>query len=143
MKLFLAVLIPAAVQDFRFRSISGRLLAISGAVGFILCFRQGREIGPVLGSMAVGAFLLLLSRISRGAIGEGDGWFFTVSGLYLNFWDNLLLLSSGLFLGGIFALFLTTAAFLNGSKGSAGKRRIPFLPLLLPAGLWMALCKNG
>lgn len=39
-----------------------------------------------------GILLLVLSKITKGAVGQGDGFFFLVSGMYLGFWDNVALL---------------------------------------------------
>ena len=46
----------------------------------------------------IGAALLGISRITEGALGEGDGLFFMVSGLYLGFWRNLFFFVASLFL---------------------------------------------
>ena len=47
-------------------------------------------------AVMVGGALLALSAATGEGVGRGDGWFFVVSGIYLDFARNLLLLCGGL-----------------------------------------------
>ena len=84
----------------------------------------------------IGGILLFISRLIGGGIGEGDGWFFVVAGLFLSPGENGLLLLSGIFLSGIFSLLYVVAGALNGTW-QRHRKSFPFLPFLLPAGLWI------
>ena len=59
-----------------------------------------RSLIQMLLSGGIGLFLLILSKCTNGGIGEGDGWFFIVSGWYLDWQDNVQLFLSGLQLSG-------------------------------------------
>lgn len=84
-------------------------------------------------AVMVGGALLALSAATGEAVGRGDGWFFVVSGIYLDFARNLLLLCGGLIL-----CFLACAVlFMRGMGNGRDVRhmRLPFLPFLVPAGM--------
>ena len=86
-------------------------------------------------AMLPGAVLLLFSRITAGKIGEGDGWFFVVSGLFLSWREAAVLFLSGLMLCGGYGLFVLAAGAAGGKD--MRKKRLPFLPFLLPGGIWL------
>ena len=134
---FLIVLLYAAWQDVKCREISGRFLVIAGLLGGLFCFLTGRDLKMTGMSVLVGGALLLLHRITQGGIGDGDGWFFVVTGLYLTATENLLLLLSGIIFCGIYSLTLLAVSFAGG--GRIGKQKLPYRPYLLPAGLWLIL----
>lgn len=115
---FFIYLAAAAWQDVRRREISGWFLCCFGAVFFILqlCRRiipetwgidlsmlskgmsTSLSLEELAGGMAIGAALLFIGQITKGAIGTGDGLFFLVSGCYLGFYKNLFFLCISLFL---------------------------------------------
>ncbi len=136
MAAFLVILCVAAWQDLRERSVDSRFLMVSGVVGAAYALaaeRGGREIGL---SCAIGGGLLALSILTRGQIGEGDGWFFVISGLFFDVRENLLLFVLGLVGCFLFSLCLAVGAL---RRRAAGRRRgIPFLPFLVPWGIWLA-----
>ena len=111
---FLIVLLYAAWQDVKCQEISGRFLVIAGFLGGFFCFLMGRDLKMTGMSVLVGAALLLLHRITQGGIGDGDGWFFVVTGLYLTATENLLLLLSGIIFCGIYSLTLLAVSFAGG-----------------------------
>ncbi len=135
MKLFAVFLVLAAWQDLRSRSLGKGFLLLFGLAGGALCLIEGRTWYLTAGSVSAGILLLLASRLTGGGIGEGDGWFFVVAGLFLKPEETYFLLFSGLFIGSVFGLCM--AVFMMGKGGGFRKMRIPFLPFLLPAGLWM------
>lgn len=135
MRLFLLFLICAVWQDSRTREIRGELLFIFGVIGTVSCFALGRQPWMILTSSAVGMGILLLSHITQGGIGAGDGWFFIIAGLFLNPLENIMLFLSGLFFCGLFGLALSAAAFVK--RRRIRKLRVPFLPFLIPACLWL------
>lgn len=134
---FLVFLLLGVWQDIRSRTVSIRYLIFFGIIGLISGLRTGPEPAEVFMSVLPGAALLLAGKAADGQIGEGDGWFFVVSGLYLGPVKNWIFLLTGLTLCGIAGLFWIVRTG-NGNK-SERNRRIPFLPFLIPAGLWMTL----
>lgn len=125
----------AVWQDIKYRGVEERYYLIFGMAGVVFAFLQGRTLLSVCGSAGVGVLLLVLGWLSGGGIGEGDGWFFVVTGFFLAPQDNLALLLSGLFFCSLYSLTLTAAAF--GSGANIRKLKVPFLPFLLPVGLWL------
>ena len=83
MNLFFVFLGTAAWQDLRTRSISLEVLAGGAAVGIITCIWKERLPGEIVLAMIPGITLLLIGMLTRGLLGEGDGWFFIVSGFFL------------------------------------------------------------
>lgn len=83
----------------------------------------------------LGAVIFLLSRCSRGALGEGDGIFFIVAGIYLGFWKNFILFFSALFLCSVFSLFFLLWGWIHGKDYR--RKKLPFLVFTLPVGVYM------
>ena len=81
----------------------------------------------IVGGILTGGGLLLLSCLSRGAIGRGDGYLLCVAGVYLGIAGTLSLLSGALFLCAIWSLLLLAI------KKAGKKTEIPFVPFLLAA----------
>lgn len=136
--LFFLFLVFAAWQDYQEREIDGRIFMVAGIAGLIVCviscFTGQREWFDVVLSCSVGVGLFALRRWSNGGIGEGDGWFFVISGLYLRGLENIGLFFSGLCVCFLWSLPLAVKAILENGEGR--KRELPFLPFLLPAGIW-------
>lgn len=123
-------------QDLVSRRLNRMFLVVFGCLGCLRAVYFGEDLWKILISAGVGLFLLIASHITDGKIGEGDGWFFVVSGLYLQPSENLLVLISGLFFCSIYCLVLVTVMFTEGRRMK--QREVPFLPFLLPVGLWLA-----
>jgi len=141
MNLFLVFLGIAAWQDLRTRSISLEVLAGGAAAGIITCVWKERFLGEIILAMIPGIGLLLLSILTEGLLGVGDGWFFIVSGLFLGWQECVMLLVSGQFFCGIFGLAMMVGAQIGAAGGRIRKLRLPFLPFLLPAALWMVFMR--
>lgn len=133
---FLIILVCGVWQDMRYRSVSRSFLILSGAAGGLLYAASGYGWSRMLLSSAVGIVLLGLSILTDGGIGEGDGWFFVVTGLFLNPAENVILFLSGVVFCSVYSLTLAAAAFAGGRN--IRRRKLPFLPYLLPIGLWLA-----
>ncbi|MCB7318138.1 prepilin peptidase [Lacrimispora sp. 210928-DFI.3.58] len=135
----------AAWQDARKRSISVRTFQIAGMAGIAVrmwevCWK-GEELMAVMaeGALALlpGIFLLLLSAVTEEAIGKGDGWFFLISGIYLGYPGNLLLLGGSLLLCFPVSLYLFLKGVREGRR--TGAVRLPFLPFVFPVGIGVML----
>ena len=89
--IFLVFLVWAVWQDLRSRTVGQGFLAAAGSLGAAVSLLSGRSVLGLLSSVAVGIFLLILGQITDGGIGEGDGWFFIVTGFFLEPTENFML----------------------------------------------------
>lgn len=128
--ILLGILIITAYTDWKERNVYLHVLAVGGAVG-VLCglFGPGPALSERVGGALIGLAVLVVGWLGKGCIGSGDGLVLAVSGIFLGFWENLLLLLVSLLLAGVAALLLM---FLK--KGERGLR-MPFVPFLLTAYL--------
>ena len=123
---FFMVLAVTAFQDCRERRIRVSVFVIFGTAGIVLrgveLFLEinalsgdwesvdlwgfaARRILDVGAAMAVGGGMLLLSAMTRGAIGRGDGLFFSVSGRYIGHKGSLCRAECPQTLRTLFAVF--------------------------------------
>jgi leader peptidase (prepilin peptidase)/N-methyltransferase len=132
---FTIFLVISAFQDGKTKTISVWLFIAAGVAGIFLTLFLGQEVSDRLLGSLIGIVMVVISRFTDGALGEGDGWFFAVSGLFLDFFTNLRLLVysvflSGIVCGGIYIYFLIKGKDIK-------KASVPFLPFLIPA--WISL----
>lgn len=101
-----------------------KVLGIFAVTGFCytLFLRQTGNL-ELWVSFIPGILLLLLGKISREAVGYGDGSIVLVMGLYLSFWEILGILA----VASILAALWATGLLFSGKAG----RTIPFVPFLL------------
>lgn len=101
-----------------------KVLGIFGAIGFCyaLFLRQTGNL-EILASFIPGILLLLLGKLSREAVGYGDGSIVLVMGFYLTFWELLGILA----VASILAALWATGLLFSGRAGHT----IPFVPFLL------------
>ncbi len=125
-------LIICAYTDIRARVIHVKVLLPFAAAGLLTAALAGKEafISGLLGALA-GLFILLISLVTKGAVGEGDGLALMVTGMYLGFLMNLRLLFFALFLS---ALVSAGAVVFRGLKKDS---ELPFMPFLLAAFIFI------
>lgn len=82
----------------------------------------GKNPGEWLPGILVGIFLFMVSRLSRGEIGQGDALVYLVSGLALGFYRTLELLMLSLFLAAMTGLALLVI------RRVGRKHTMPFIP---------------
>lgn len=75
-----------------------------------------------LSGLLVGVFLYLVSKLTRGAVGEGDALVYLLTGAALGFFRNLELLMLSLFFSSIVAGFFILF------RRVGRKYKIPFVP---------------
>lgn len=125
-----------AYEDFKWKKIG--LIPVLGfaAFGFLLhLLRMEISLSNILGGMSVGILLYILSVLSREKIGKGDALIVIVSGIYIGFWNNLILLWGAILLAGIVgAVYLI--------RGNRGKE-LPFIPFLLVVYIMILVFKGG
>lgn len=91
----------------------------------------------LLSGCLVGVALIGISLVTEGALGEGDGIFFIVAGLYLGFWRNLFLFGAALFLCSGAGLACLIWGRYSGTDYR--KKTLPFLLFVFPVGIWLAV----
>ncbi len=123
----------AAWEDMKYRQVSFLalvLLLVPGIWNLWCVWNQGTaEVGLYLAAAVVGVGMLLLSKATRGAMGEGDGLFFLVSACYLDIGEICILFLGSLGICCVWGVLLT----LRGSRKTA----IPFLTCAWPVGIWL------
>ncbi|HEX3022131.1 MAG TPA: prepilin peptidase [Lachnospiraceae bacterium] len=119
-------LMTLAVIDMKERKIPCVVLSISFLVALLstVLVKHGITTEQLCG-MTIGFLFILISLVTRGQLGIGDGITLVITGVVIGFWDNLLMVLYALFAAGITAIILIVF------KRSNRKERIPFLPFLL------------
>lgn len=114
-----------SIEDIRKKEITLSITLFSGVIGALLhLFYWNQSIYTMLMGMLPGVGILILSRLTEGRIGLGDGIVFMLTGFYLGIKDNLLLMCISFLLAGIWGVVLLLV-------GHCGKnRKIPFVPFL-------------
>lgn len=136
---WLSCLTIAAISDIKRRTVSCGVLAVCGILGVAYAAVTG--LACHIQGLAIGAGILLMSRITQGAIGEGDGWFFVVSSWYLDEKEVWVLLLGSLSVSWCWSAGLILYRVWCGRN--AGKATIPFLACMWLAGVWILLQKEG
>lgn len=125
----------AAAQDWKYRWISLEVLGvclIPGCLNLITC---GSDIKSHMAAAIIGSSLLLLSKITRGAIGEGDGLFFLLTACYLDFEETAILFLSALAISCLWSSVLMLRGWRTG-RNTLGDS-VPFLTCAWFPGLWL------
>lgn len=118
--LFISLALSAWI-DWKKQQVSLLLTAIVGIIGILCAFFEKTNF--LLG-MTVGAVLLLIGMCTKESVGYGDGCLFLMTGIFLDFWENLSLL----LFASVFAA--VTAAGSLCLKRKNKKDRIAFVPFV-------------
>ena len=122
------------IEDCRKKRILLCPVLLFGIAGLILhLYYRNITIYSLLAGCLIGAFLLLISKVTGGKIGIGDGLVLIVTGIYLGFENNTILFLHGLFFCGIWSLLMLL------TKKKKGSDEVPFVPFLLLAYVKMLL----
>ena len=113
-----------AVIDWKYKYISIWHLIMGGAIGILFCLLQKRALDEVALACIPGVCLLVFAKLTREAIGYGDGMVFLVLGLYLSIEEILMIGFWASAAAGIMALTLLVVF------RKSGKYRMAFLPFL-------------
>ena len=127
-----------AVEDIRKRKIPVEPVVACGIAGVIIrWFFSEIALVNMVGGVAVGVCMLLFSKVSRGKIGGGDGILLMATGVFMGFWDNLLLLWLASLLAGMcgIAYCIRVKRFKD--------VRLPFVPFVLAAFVVILLGREG
>ncbi len=115
--------------DVKDREILVRLSLLGALIGIIVDLLVKRSLLSVMFAILPGVTLLVLSRITREAIGYGDGILILVMGFFYRVNDVLSIILLAFVLAGLVGLFLLVIL------RKKGKYEIPFVPFLFVA--WM------
>lgn len=124
------LLVIQTYWDLRYRELPLVVSGVGGVVGIAMSIYQGREVEEIFLALLPGAVALFLGKITRQAIGYGDGVLITILGCYVPLEEVLFLCMFASVLAGIFALVLLIILRKKGTY------EIPFVPFLFIA--WVA-----
>ena len=134
----LTVLIIEAVTDFKKKEVNiiFPILLAAAAVVMLFFSKDISLINAIIG-IAEGLLLILISVLTKGQIGMGDGILLAACGLMLGGRDNLIM---------FFFACLSSAvvsALIMIIKKEDKKTKIPFAPFMIPGFLIMVLLSLG
>lgn len=116
----------SAFIDIKTKSVSFKVLLAYGVLGVLNIFSFDKQnLFTALGGAFIGVLVLVLSKLTRGGIGMGDGLLLIVTGLFWGTWKNTELLLGSFFFAALFSIILLIA------KKADRKKEIPFIPFLL------------
>ncbi len=119
-----------SVTDIRKREVGVVVVCLSGILGVVYHIMYRRiSVYDMLGGLLIGVFVYLIALLTREKIGKGDAIVCMVTGIYLGFWNNLLLLWLSSLLAGLAGI----VAMLVFRKKKTDT--LPFVPFLSAAGL--------
>ena len=124
--ILLLAIAAAAAADIHTKHLPWLLPAgvfVSGVTYQLIAQTSG--IWQLLGGCAVGGALVIISLLSRQAMGLGDALMFIASGAFLGLYDNLFLLLISVSLSAICSLILLIVL------KAKGKYSFPFMPFML------------
>ena len=128
-------LTAAAMGDIKERIVSDRLLIACGVMGAVCGWQSG--IWTHWAGGLAGAAVLLVSRLTQGAIGKGDGWFIIASAGYLDTEEMWVLLLGSFGISWVWSVGLVMYRTWTG--GRISKDTLPFLACMWPVGAWIML----
>lgn len=115
-----------SITDVRRQEIHSLMVLAFGIAGVLVhLWKRELSIRSLAAGAAIGLFVMLLSILSKGVVGIGDGLVLTVSGIYLGGIQNMRLLCGGLLLTAVYGCILLL--FLRRKRTET----IPFVPFLL------------
>lgn len=115
-----------SLEDIRYKRLTIIYILVFGIGGVILhLFAPVCSIYSILCGMLLGGAIMLISMVTGGSVGMGDGILLVVTGVYLGGYGNLELLMIGLLLSALWSLGLLVL------KRKKRKEEIAFVPFLL------------
>jgi leader peptidase (prepilin peptidase)/N-methyltransferase len=132
------VLVIEAVKDFRKKEVNIPVLGILVAAAMVMIF-LGKDISVlnVITGLAEGLLLILVSVMTKGQIGMGDGILLAACGLMLGGKDNMVMFFFACLSSAIVSVLIMII------KKADKKTTIPFVPFMIPGFLIMVLLSLG
>ena len=133
----LSLLGICGIEDYRIKKVRLVVVNAFAILGVILhiVYQRITWIDMVLGAL-IGVALLIVGYLSKEKIGYGDGLILVATGIYLGFWNNLILLWLSTSLAGIYGLILMLF------KKKKKESEIPLVPFILGVYV-LSLIFNG
>ena len=134
---FLLFLIVIAVRDIQTRKITTAALILGGLISIaeqLLIKRM--DFLMVLGGAAIGVVCIIISKVTKEGVGYGDSLVILILGIYLGFYNLLIVLSTTFFL--LLCVSIPALCFRRMSRTYA----LPFLPFLT-CGYILVLLMGG
>lgn len=103
----------------------------------ILIIKEERSITDLFIDIMPGIFLLLITGITKGKMGAGDGIVFLILGLMIGYFPALMVMTAALFLSGIYGGYLMLV------KKASRTHTIPWMPFVLMAYWVWWIAKQG
>ena len=123
------ILAVQSFYDIRKKELPSWVTLAGGIIGILLWVAKGEFYLEQLAALLPGILCLLFAKLSREAMGYGDGLLIIMMGIYLKT-DKIITVCMWAFcIAGVAALFL----LVSGKK--KGKQAIPFVPFLFAAFL--------
>ena len=133
-----ALLLICAIQDLFKKRVYLWIIGIGMVLTFLcLPFLKERSVIDCIGGLAVGLTTMLISKITAGKIGMGDGIILCITGVGLGFWNNLELFGVALFLAAVLSIILIIFRVVD------RKKSIPFIPFLFAGYLIIVIASKG
>ena len=132
--IYMGILLGCSAADIRFRRVPAAVLAMAAALGSFYVAVADREGWYLhLAGMAVGAGFLIVSRLTREALGYGDSFMILSLGIYL----GVVRLAEMLFLSWILLAVAAMVCLIK--KKWSRKASLPAIPFLTAgyAVLWI------
>lgn len=124
----------AAVQDLLTKKIRvWTLILCSLPVCVCIPFCSSLTLYDRILGFILGTGVMLLSKLTKGKIGAGDGMVLCVTGLGLGFWGNMELFALALTIAAVFSIGLLILRLVN------RKHSIPFIPFLFVSYILLQL----
>lgn len=118
------LLFLCAVFDLKSRRIPILVLGMMNMLAIFLCLLCRERFFSVCIGVFVGGLFLLISKLTKEAIGYGDSYLMLIFGIYLGGLSVLQLLFLASFLSGVFSLICL--CFLKWKR----KATLPFVPFM-------------
>lgn len=114
-----------SIEDIRKRAITAKYLVLFGMAGVVLnLYRGDISVFNMFCGVVLGLFIVLISLVTRGSVGLGDGLLFIITGIFLGGTLNLELLTISLVYASLFSLGMIAL----GRKKK--NQEIPFIPFV-------------
>ncbi|MBQ8626442.1 MAG: prepilin peptidase [Agathobacter sp.] len=133
----ISMLLIQSYWDMRYKEIPIIVTIVGGMIGCIGSVVQQRVPIDVLCAMIPGIVCLILGKVTRQAIGYGDGFLLCAMGMYVSCEGLLAILMNACIFAGVVALALLVF------RRKKGKDQIPFVPFLLAASIFQYVIEKG
>lgn len=127
----LIFLAAAAYEDYKTEKISMILIMTGAVISIAAAVINKDNIMQILYGILTGNAILLIGYASREAVGYGDGLIFIITGIFLGWMNNIVLIAGSLLLAAVCSMILMALRIKKRTD------RIAFAPFILGAYVLM------